>query len=147
MFIGEYTHTLDPKNRLSLPAKFRKELGRAVVLTRGVDRCLFVYPKKSWAARAAEAAQGASGTAAARGLARLFLAGAMEAEIDGAGRVLVPEYLKNYADIKGKVVVAGVADRVEVWEEDAWKEYTKAIERDAESYAEKVGQSGQGAKS
>ena len=139
MFLGEYTHTLDPKNRLSLPAKFRKELGRAVVLTRGVDRCLFVYPKKSWNARAAEAARGASGTAAERGLARLFLAGASETDIDGAGRVLVPEYLKAYAGIAGRVVVAGVADRVEVWEEEAWKKYTKAIERDAEQYAEKVG--------
>ena len=89
MFIGEYLHTLDPKNRISLPAKFRKDLGRAVVITRGLDHCLFVYPKKAWAKEAESRAVHAGGTAAARGLARLFLAGAMEAEVDTAGRAVL----------------------------------------------------------
>lgn len=139
MFIGEYTHTLDPKNRISMPAKFRKDLGRAVVLTRGLDHCLFVYPKKAWLKEAEARAAHAGGTAAARGLARLFLAGAMEAEIDGAGRVLIPDHLKGFAGITAKAVVAGVATRVEIWDEKAWKSYTSAIERDADAFAEKLG--------
>lgn len=139
MFIGEYLHTLDPKNRLSLPARFRKELGRAVVLTRGLDRCLFVYPKKEWAKEAESRARLASGTAAARGLARLFLAGAMEAEVDSAGRVLIPDHLKDFAGLKNKAVVAGVAGRIEIWDETAWKKYTSTIERDADAFAETLG--------
>jgi len=139
MFIGEYTHTLDPKNRLSLPAKFRKDLGRTVVLTRGLDKCLFVYPKKEWAKEAAARAVHASGTAAGRGLARLFLAGAMEAEVDSAGRVLVPDHLKGYAGLSSKAVVAGVASRIEIWDEASWKKYTTSIERDADAFAEKLG--------
>jgi MraZ protein len=139
MFIGEYTHTLDPKNRLSLPAKFRKDLGRAVVLTRGLDRCLFVYPKKAWAIEAANYAAHAGGTAAGRGLARLFLAGAMEAEVDAAGRVLVPDHLRAFAGLGSKAIVAGVANRIEIWDEATWREYTKAIERDADAFAESLG--------
>ncbi|TSC64611.1 MAG: hypothetical protein G01um101491_234 [Parcubacteria group bacterium Gr01-1014_91] len=139
MFIGEYLHTLDPKNRISLPAKFRKDLGRAVVMTRGLDHCLFVYPKEAWEREASARAVHAGGTAAARGLARLFLAGAMEAEVDAAGRVLVPDYLKNFAGLNSKTVIAGVASRIEIWDEAAWKKYTAAIERDADAFAEKIG--------
>lgn len=139
MFIGEYLHILDPKNRVSLPAKFRKDLGRAVVMTRGLDHCLFVYPKKAWTRVAEGRATHASGTAAARGLARLFLAGAMEAEVDAAGRVLIPDHLKSFAGLTAKVVIAGVADRIEIWQEDAWKKYTADIERDADAFAEKLG--------
>jgi MraZ protein len=139
MFIGEYLHTLDPKNRISLPAKFRKDLGRAVILTRGLDHCLSVYPKKEWAKEAENRAQHAGGTAAARGLARLFLAGAMEAEVDAAGRVLIPDHLKSFAGLKSKTVIAGVAGRIEIWDETAWKKYTTEIERDADAFAEKLG--------
>jgi MraZ protein len=139
MFIGEYLHTLDLKNRLSLPAKFRKDLGRAVVLTRGLDHCLFVYPKKAWATEAEARALHAGGTAAGRGLARLFLAGAMEAEVDSAGRVLIPDYLKSFAKLGTKTIIAGVANRVEIWDEMAWKKYTSEIERDADAFAETLG--------
>ena len=139
MFIGEYLHTLDPKNRVSLPAKFRKDLGRAVVMTRGLDHCLFVYPKKAWTKEAEMRAVHAGGTAAARGLARLFLAGAMEAEVDAAGRVLIPDHLKSFAGLGTKTVIAGVADRIEIWDETAWKKYTADIERDADSFAEALG--------
>jgi MraZ protein len=139
MFIGEYIHTLDPKNRVSLPAKFRKDLGRVVVVTRGLDKCLTVYAKKTWEREAARYAGQASGGAAHRGLARLFLAGAMEAEIDAAGRVLIPDHLKTFAGIGSKAVIAGVADRVEIWEEGAWQRYTADIEKNADQFAETVG--------
>ncbi len=139
MFIGEYLHTLDPKNRISLPAKFRKDLGRAVVITRGLDHCLFVYPKKKWSKEAESRVVHAGGTAAARGLARLFLAGAMEVEVDAAGRVLIPDHLRSFAGLKAKTVLVGVAGRVEIWDESAWKKYTIEIERDADAFAEKLG--------
>lgn len=142
MFLGEYLHTFDAKNRISLPAKFRKGLGRAVVITRGLDHCLYVYSRKAWEKEAAKYATQTNGNAASRGLARLFLAGSFEGEVDGAGRVLVPENLKAFAGIRVKAVVAGVADHVEVWEEAAWERYTKAIERDADQFAETLGASG-----
>lgn len=138
MFIGEYRHTFDAKNRISLPAKFRKELGRSIIVTRGLDRCLFIYPKQSWKEEAAKIARHSTGGAAGRGLARLMLAGASEAEVDSAGRILVPDYLKSFANLASKTVVAGVSDRVEIWDEKAWKKYTASIEREADAYAEKL---------
>ncbi len=138
MFLGEYLHTFDTKNRISLPSKFRKDLGRVVVVTRGLDRCLYVYSRKAWEKEAKSYASEVNGSAARRGLARLFLAGSSEADVDGSGRVLIPDHLRTYAGLSDKAVVAGVADRVEIWEEKAWKSYTAAIERDAEAFAEKV---------
>jgi len=139
MFIGEYRHTLDAKNRISLPAKFRKELGTSVVVTRGLDHCLFVYPKAAWKKEAQKFAEHSSGGAAGRAFARLMLAGANEADVDSAGRILLPDYLKTYAGLAAKCVVAGVSDRVELWDEPAWETYTAGIERDADQYAETLG--------
>ena len=139
MFLGEYLHTFDSKNRISVPSRFRKELGRAVVVARGLDRCLYVYSRRAWEKEARAYAEGINGSAARRGLARLFLAGSSLAEVDRSGRVLIPEHLKSFAAIKEKAVIAGVADRVEIWEEEAWKTYTAEIERNAGAFAEKVG--------
>ena len=136
MFLGEYLHTFDPKNRISLPSKFRKELGRVVVVTRGLDNCLNVYSRKTWEKEAQKFAADVNGSAARRGLARLFLAGSSEVEVDSIGRVLIPEHLKSFASIKGKAVIAGVADRVEMWEEGAWKKYSAEIERNASIFAD-----------
>ena len=138
MFLGEYLHIFDTKNRISIPSKFRKDLGRAVVVTRGLDHCLYVYSRKAWEREAQTHATAVNGSSARRGLARLFLAGSFEAEVDGSGRVLIPENLKSFASIREKAVIAGVADRVEIWEEDAWKKYTTDIERNADIFAEKV---------
>lgn len=136
MFLGEYLHTFDTKNRISVPSKFRKDLGRVVVVTRGLDNCLYLYSRKAWEKEARTYAAEVNGSAARRGLARLFLAGSFEAEVDKAGRVLIPENLKSFASIKEMAVIAGVADRVEIWEEGAWKKYTAEIERDANVFAE-----------
>ncbi len=136
MFLGEYLHTFDPKNRISLPSKFRKDLGRVVVVTRGLDNCLNVYSRKTWEKEAQKFAADVNGSAARRGLARLFLAGSSEVEVDSIGRVLIPEHLKSFASIKGKAVIAGVADRVEMWEEGAWKKYSAEIERNASTFAD-----------
>lgn len=142
MFIGEYRHTFDAKNRISLPARFRKDLGRSVVVTRGLDRCLFVYPHAAWKREAQKIAQHSTGGAAGRGLARLMLAGASEADVDSTGRVLIPDYLRTFASLGSKAVLAGVNDRVEIWDEDAWQAYTVGIERDADQFAEKMGDQG-----
>lgn len=139
MLLGEYLHTFDSKNRISIPSKFRAGLGRAVVVTRGLDHCLYLYARKAWEREAQKYASAVSGDAASRGLARLFLAGSFEAAVDGSGRILIPENLKSYASLRDKVVVAGVFERVELWEEGAWKTYTAGIERDAETLAEKAG--------
>jgi MraZ protein len=141
MFIGEYRHTFDAKNRISLPSKFRKELGASVIVTRGLDHCLYVFTKLAWKKEAARISANSTGNAAARGLSRLMLAGASEADVDSAGRILVPDYLKTFAGLSVKSVIAGVSDHVEIWDEQAWDEYTKNIERDADAFAEKLGNS------
>ena len=139
MFLGEYLHTFDTKNRISVPSKFRKDLGRVVVVTHGLDHCLYLYSRKAWEKEAKTYAAEVNGIASRRGLARLFLAGSFEVEVDKTGRVLIPENLKAYAALTDKAVIAGVADRVEIWEEGAWKAYIAAIERDADSYVEALG--------
>ena len=138
MFIGEYRHTFDAKNRISLPAKFRKELGGSVIVTRGLDHCLYVYPKAAWKKETAKLAAYPTGSAAGRGLSRLMLAGANEADLDSAGRILVPDYLKSFGSLTVKSVIAGVNEHVEIWDEAAWDAYTKEIEKNADQLAESL---------
>ncbi len=142
MLIGEYLHTLDPKKRLSLPAKFRKELGKKVVITRGLDQCLFMYAPSAWKEIMEKLEKLPVGQSNTRGITRFILAGACEAEVDSAGRVLIPEYLKDFAGLKMSVVLAGVADRVELWDERVWQEYKKRIEGGAEAMAQTLGDLG-----
>ena len=142
MLIGEYTHTLDPKKRLSLPVKFRKELGKKLVVTRGLDNCLFVYSEKEWGKIAEKLAKLPIGQADTRGFNRFMLSGAVEVDADGAGRVLIPDFLKDFAKLRESVVLAGVVDRVEIWNEKEWKEYKRRIEEKADAMAEKLGEIG-----
>jgi len=142
MLIGEYLHTLDSKKRLSLPSKFRKEVGRRVVVTRGLDSCLFMFPQKAWEKIAAKLADLPVGQADTRGMSRFLLAGAVEADVDGAGRILIPEYLKDFAELRSRVVLAGVSDRVEIWNEKTWEEYKRRIEKGADAMAQALGNMG-----
>lgn len=142
MLIGEYLHTLDSKKRLSLPAKFRKEVGRKVVITRGLDQCLFMFPAATWKGIAAKLQQLPFGQADTRGMSRFILAGASEGEVDGAGRILIPEYLKSFADLKTRVVLTGVSERIEIWNERRWDEYKNRIERGADQMAQTLGDLG-----
>jgi MraZ protein len=142
MLIGEYLHTLDSKKRLSLPSKFRKEVGRRVVVTRGLDSCLFMFPQQAWAKIAAKLADLPVGQADTRGIARFLLAGAVETEVDSAGRILIPEYLKDFAELRNRVVLAGVSDRIEIWNEKAWEEYKRRLEKSAEAMAQALGTMG-----
>jgi len=142
MLIGEYTHTLDPKKRLSLPSKWRGELGSSLVVTRGLDNCLFVYPHKEWQKITEKIGQLPLGSAGTRSFNRFFLSGAVEVEVDSVGRILVPDFLKVFAGLDSKVVLAGIHDRVEIWDEKRWIEYKTQIEAEADSLAEKLGEIG-----
>lgn len=142
MLIGEYLHTLDSKKRLSLPSKFRKEVGRKVVVTRGLDSCLFMFPQAAWIKIATKLSNLPVGQADTRGMARFLLAGAVETEVDGAGRILIPEYLKEFAELRSRVVLAGVSDRIEIWNEKTWEEYKKRLEKSADQMAQALGTMG-----
>ena len=142
MLIGEYKHTLDTKKRLSLPSKWRKELGGKLILTRGLDNCLFIYPLKEWQKITEKIGQLPLGQADTRSFNRFFLSGAVEVEVDSVGRILVPDFLKDFAKLESKVVLAGIHDRVEIWDEKQWNEYKRRIERQADALAEKLGDIG-----
>ena len=138
MFIGEYEHNLDEKNRISLPKAFRGSFGKKFVMTRGLDNCLFAYPRAAWEKVAAKLEQLSFVNADTRGFNRFMLSGAAEVEIDGAGRILIPEHQRSFANLKKRVVFAGVSDRIEVWDADRWSSYKAKIEKDAERMAQKL---------
>ncbi len=142
MFIGEYTHNIDNKKRLAIPSKFRKELGEKAILTRGLDNCLFLYPLQEWQKFSEKLGGLSMGQASTRNFARLLTSGAVEVELDNLGRVLIPDYLKNYAGLKKKIIVAGVLNRLEIWAQENWAEYKKEIEKNTDAIAEKLGELG-----
>lgn len=142
MFIGEYSHTIDSKRRLAVPSKFRKELGRGAVITRGLDSCLFIFPAKEWDSLAQKLGTLPLGQSDARGFLRLILAGAMDVSLDGLGRILVPDYLREYASLKKQVTVTGVFNRLEVWDEILWKQYKSRSEKEIGNMAERLGELG-----
>ena len=142
MLIGEYEHTLDEKNRVSLPKQFRFALGKKIVMTRGLDNCLFVYPKASWETVAKKLQDLSFAQSDTRGFSRFILSGAAEVGVDGAGRILVPDHQRQFAGLKKNVIFAGVSDRVEVWDAEVWKQYKSRIEKNADALAEKLGEVG-----
>ena len=139
MFIGEFHHTLDDKGRLAIPVKFRAELKEGAVVTRGLDRSLFIYPKAEWIKWAEKWATLPLGQADNRAFTRLMLAGAMEVPLDNTGRVTLPEYLRVYAGVSKQVVITGLYNRLEIWDEEAWAKYTSHTERDSNDIAERLG--------
>ena len=142
MFIGEYIHSVDDKKRLSVPAKFRKELGKGGVITLGLNKCLSLYPTKEWKTFAEKLSKLSMGKSEDRGFSRTMLSGAFEVEIDTIGRILIPDALKEYAGLKEKVVLTGVYDRVELWDEGAWKAYKSQMVSEADKMAEQLGERG-----
>lgn len=142
MFIGEYKHTIDEKGRLAIPTKFRKNLAKGAVVTRGLDTSLFVFPKEEWGKLAEKLASLPLGQSNSRAFARLMLAGAMDVEMDKQGRIVLPEYLRAYAQLSKATVIAGLYTRLEIWDEQKWESYKKQVESDAESVAEKLGELG-----
>jgi len=142
MFIGEYHHAIDEKGRLAVPVKFRSEMAKGGVVTRGLDNCLFIYTKQSWQELADRLSKLPLAKANSRAFARLMLAGAMEVSVDGQGRVMVPEYLRKFASIKKTVVVAGLYNRIEVWDEKEWEKYRKGTETKSGDIAETLSELG-----
>ncbi len=142
MFLGEYLHTVDNKNRLAIPAKFRLDLKQGAVITRGLDNCLFLFTKKDWQTLVKKISALPLSQSAARSFSRMMLMGAMEVKLDKLGRVLVPEYLKKFAGLKKKVVVGGVLDRIEIWDEEKWGVYKNKSEQNVEKVAEGMGELG-----
>jgi len=142
MFIGEYHHTLDEKGRVSVPVKFRADLAQGAVVTRGLDRSLFLYTKAEWEKLAQKLAALPFGQSDTRAFARLMLAGAMEVEIDASGRVTIPPYLRTYAGFTKAVVVTGLFDRIELWDEETWETYRTKTEAEGDAIAERLGEQG-----
>ena len=142
MFIGEYSHSLDLKGRMAIPAKFRKGLISGAIITRGLDRCLFIFSKTEWEKLAAKLIDLPLAQANSRAFVRLMMSGAVDVEIDSQGRVLVPEYLRQYAGLAKNTVVTGLFNRIEVWDEASWKEYKTKTESQSDEIAEKMGELG-----
>ncbi len=142
MLIGEYIHRLDPKKRLAIPAKFRKDFEGKAVITKGLDQCLVLYPLSEWERVAESLGKLPTGQSENRSFVRDIFSGATDVEIDSLGRILIPEYLKKFAGLAEKVVVVGVYKRLEIWNEEKWNEYKSRIEKQTDVLAEKLGQLG-----
>lgn len=138
MFIGEYLYSIDDKKRLAIPAKFRKALGKKAVLTRGLDNCLVLYPLEEWQKVATKLENLPSSASDARAFARIMLAGAVDVELDKLGRILIPDYLKDYAFLKKNVAINGLSNRIEIWEEAKWKEYKEKTEKQIGDMAQRL---------
>lgn len=142
MFIGEYQHSLDDKGRLAIPAKFRARLAKGAVVTRGLDQSLFLYPLDEWRKLADRLAKLPLSQANTRAFSRLMLAGAMDVRVDSQGRIMLPDYLRKYAKMGKKIVLAGLYNRIELWDNEAWNHYKNATEKKSSDIAEQLGDLG-----
>ena len=138
MIIGEYIYSIDQKKRLAIPAKFRKALGQKAVITRGIDKCLVIYPLDEWEKLSQKLENLPSSRFDARGFARILLSGAVDVELDKLGRILVQDYLKNYAFLKKNVAILGLSNRIEIWDEKKWQEYKTKTEKEVGDIAERL---------
>jgi MraZ protein len=138
MFLGEFSHNLDDKGRLTIPAKFRDELAGGLVITRGIDRCLAVFPARVWEDLAERIAQLPLTQRSARNFGRLMFSGAADFIPDRQGRVLIPQGLREYAGLDSDAVIIGLYDRLEIWNPENWMTVKAAVEDDTESIAEQL---------
>jgi len=135
MFYGRFEHTIDEKGRLTIPAKFREALIPGLTVTRGLDQCLYVFPKDDWDRFAAKLKQLPLTNTSARSLTRFFLSYADDSKPDKQGRVLIPNYLREFAKLGDRVIVGGQGDRLEVWNIEAWETQRAKLEQDPEGLA------------
>jgi len=138
MFIGEFSHNLDDKNRLMIPIKFRTSLSDGLVITRGLDGCLWLYPKAEFESLAVEISKLPITQVNSRNFSRLMLSGAMDLEMDKIGRVVIPGYLKDYSAITDRVVMAGVYNRIEIWPAEKWQTFKGEMESNSSEIAENL---------
>ncbi|HEY8477848.1 MAG TPA: division/cell wall cluster transcriptional repressor MraZ [Chloroflexota bacterium] len=136
MFLGEYEHTIDEKGRLAIPARFRPQLNDGLVVTRGFDRCLFIWPMEQWRSIAEKLARLPLMQAEARRIHRLLFSGAVDTQMDRTGRVLIPQFLRTYAELSEQVVVVGLLNRVEIWSKTNWEAERTAAEEQSAQLAE-----------
>ncbi len=139
MFLGEYTHTLDEKGRLTLPARWREQLGLSVVITRGLDQCLFVYPADKFESIAREVDLLGFSKSDARALSRHLFAKAIDVEPDKQGRIIISPALREFAGIENEAVIVGVNNRIEVWNPQRYAQADAAIEADMSAVSERMG--------
>ena len=143
MLIGEYIHTIDERNRVSLPVKFRKELGKKIIITPGLGNCLFIFTNKEWVKVVKKLSSSETDLsflkADQRSFNRYMFGRAAEIEVDSIGRILIPDFLKDRIGLKNSAAIIGVEDRVEVWNEKAWSAQKEVVEKQAEELAEKLG--------
>jgi MraZ protein len=142
MFIGEYQHNMDMKGRVAIPAKFRNKLSGGAVVTRGLDKCLFLFSTEEWDKLAEKIISLPLTQSNSRAFSRLMLAGASDCEIDAQGRILVPDYLRKYAGLEKEVIVAGLYNRAEIWDKAGWNKYKTDTEARSEEIAERMGELG-----
>jgi MraZ protein len=142
MFIGEYYYTIDPKGRIAIPSKLRSTLSKGGVITKGLDNCLFIFSLKDWQPMAEKIKGLPLSQSNSRAFSRLMLAGAMDVRLDSQGRILVPDYLRKYVGLKKEIVLAGVYDRLEIWDKKEWEKYKKRTEKESGDIAEKLGDLG-----
>ncbi|HPT83246.1 MAG TPA: division/cell wall cluster transcriptional repressor MraZ [Limnochordia bacterium] len=138
MFLGEYQHSLDAKGRLTIPAKFREELGEGAIITRGLDHCLFLFPSHEWSVLENKLRTLPLTKHDARQFVRFLFSGATECELDKQGRIMLPLNLREYAGIDKDAVVIGVASRIEIWSRAKWETYVQAAEQSFEQIAESI---------
>ena len=142
MFIGEYIFSVDSKGRIAIPAKFRRALGKEFVVTKGLDECLSVYTKTEWTKIAEKVSSLPPSRANNRAFSRLTLGGAMDVNLDTQGRIILPDYLRQYAAIGKKVVIVGLYNRLEIWEAAKWHSYKNQTEKKSNEIAEQLGELG-----
>jgi MraZ protein len=142
MILGEYQHNLDSKGRIAVPAKFRAHLNAGAIITRGLDKSLFVFSLKEWEVLAQKLISLPLVQANSRAFVRLMLAGASDVQPDSQGRILIPDYLRKYADLGKRAIVAGLYNRIEIWNAETWKQYKLKTETESEEIAEKLSELG-----
>ncbi len=142
MFIGEYIYSIDNKKRLAIPSRFRQSLGKKAVVTRGIENCLVVYPFSEWIKLSKKIESLPTGQTNSRSFSRLMLSGAVDVELDKLGRILIPDYLKEYAFLGKNVAILGLSNRIEIWNDENWKIYKRKTEKEIGDIAEKMGELG-----
>ncbi|HBY97778.1 MAG: division/cell wall cluster transcriptional repressor MraZ [Ardenticatenaceae bacterium] len=142
MFVGEYAHSIDSKGRLTVPAKFRQDFEAGLVMTAGLDHCLWIFTREGWERFAGKLGSLPSGKADARTLTRFFFSQASDSVPDRQGRVLVPENLRQLASLDGDAIIVGVNDRLEVWEPKAWGAFKSEQQANLTTIAEELGDFG-----
>lgn len=142
MFIGEYSHNLDEKGRLAVPKKFRADLSKGAFVTKGLDNCLFLYTPEEWQKLAEKLASLPFAKSNSRAFSRSMLAGAMDVSLDKQGRIMLPEYLRSFAGLNKNIIVAGLYNRLELWDQKKWEEYKKKTEGESNEIAEQMSELG-----